>query len=55
MAEERSSGSVPLNTLAALSHKDPGHKGFDTSFHNPLNTETAGTGFTVEMETSAGA
>lgn len=38
MAEERSSRSMPL-ALAVLSHKDPEHKGFDTSFHNPLNTK----------------
>lgn len=38
-AQERSSGSVPLNTLAVRSHKDPGHWGFDTSFHNPLSSE----------------
>lgn len=37
MAKKRSSRSVPLNTLAVLSHKELGHKGFDTSFHNPLN------------------
>lgn len=34
-AEERSSRSTPLNTLAVLPHKELGHKGFDTSFHNP--------------------
>lgn len=39
MATERSSRSVPLNTLAVLSHKELGHKGFDTSFHNPMNTK----------------
>lgn len=38
MAEKRSLRSVPL-ALAVLSHKDPQHKGFDTSFHNPLNTK----------------
>ncbi len=51
MAEERSLRSTPLNTLALLSHKELGHKGFDTSFHNPLQEM----GVTVEMETSAGA
>lgn len=39
MATERSLRSVPLNTLAVLSHKELGHKGFDTSFHNPMNTK----------------
>lgn len=51
MAGERSSRSTPLNTLALLSHKELGHKGFDTSFHNPLQEM----GVTAEMETSAGA
>lgn len=48
---ERSSRSTPLNTLAVLSHKELGPKGFDTSFHNPPQEM----GVTVEMETSAGA
>lgn len=39
MAQKRSSRSLPLNTLAVLPHKEPGHKGFDMSFHNPLNTK----------------
>lgn len=44
MAKKRSSGSMPLNTLAVWSHKELEHKGFDTSFHKPLNTEMAGNG-----------
>lgn len=36
MPKERSSRSTPLNTLAVLSHEELGHKGFDTSCHNPL-------------------
>lgn len=49
--EKRSSRSLPLNTLAVLPHKELGHKGFDTSFHSPLQEM----GVTVEMETSSGA
>lgn len=30
VAEERSSRSLPFNTLAVLFHKELGHKGFDT-------------------------
>lgn len=51
MAEERSSWSTPLNTLAVLSHKELGLKGFDTSFHNPVQEMEV----TVWMETSAAA
>lgn len=49
--EKRSSRSTPLNTLAVLTHKELGRKGFDTGFHSPLQEM----GVAVEMETSASA
>lgn len=49
--EKRSSRSASLNTLAVLTHKELGCKGFDTRFHSPLQEMEV----TAEMETSAGA